>query len=309
VCAIHGDRAVLRDGSGQRTVAGAFVLDAHPPTRGRRTVRRLAALAARDRESPAEIFGALLDCSPTGVDIAAFARNLNLTHEEADALYRIVPLRRTGAQPPVAFSVGQWSTLRDRCLEALAQEHRDVPDALGLNVEQLRLRTAPGIARGTFTELVVELVNDGLLARDGSWLYLPGHQVTLEPGEERVWHAIRPLLLASPFQPPRVRDIAKILALEEPAVRKWLMQAARTGRAYRVAHDHYFERGAVVDLAAIVRRLAAESAEGAVLAAEFRTRIGSGRKLAIHILEFFNRVGLTRRVRDEHRLRNETLSF
>ena len=38
-------------------------------------------------------------------------------------------------------------------------------------------------------------------------------------------------------------------------------------------------------------------------AAEFRDRIGTGRKLAIQILEFFDRVGYTRRVRDVHLLR------
>ena len=36
-----------------------------------------------------------------------------------------------------------------------------------------------------------------------------------------------------------------------------------------------------------------------------RDRIGGGRKVAIHILEFFDRIGYTRRVRDEHVLRRE----
>jgi selenocysteine-specific elongation factor len=44
-----------------------------------------------------------------------------------------------------------------------------------------------------------------------------------------------------------------------------------------------------------------------VSAAEFRDRIGTGRKLAIYILEFFDRVGFTRRVRDSHVLRQPAL--
>jgi selenocysteine-specific elongation factor len=39
---------------------------------------------------------------------------------------------------------------------------------------------------------------------------------------------------------------------------------------------------------------------GAARAAEFRDRIGGGRKVAIQILEFFDRVGFTRRVKDDH---------
>jgi selenocysteine-specific elongation factor len=37
-------------------------------------------------------------------------------------------------------------------------------------------------------------------------------------------------------------------------------------------------------------------------AAAFRDRIGIGRKVAIQILEFFDRVGYTRRSGDDHRI-------
>ena len=42
-------------------------------------------------------------------------------------------------------------------------------------------------------------------------------------------------------------------------------------------------------------------------AASLRDRIGTGRKLAIQILEFFDRVGYTRRVGDAHLLRQPDL--
>ncbi|XOT98752.1 SelB C-terminal domain-containing protein [Alcaligenes pakistanensis] len=43
-----------------------------------------------------------------------------------------------------------------------------------------------------------------------------------------------------------------------------------------------------------------------VSAAQFRDATGLGRKRAIQILEFFDRMGYTRRVRDRHVLRGET---
>jgi selenocysteine-specific elongation factor len=92
-------------------------------------------------------------------------------------------------------------------------------------------------------------------------------------------------------------------------MRALMMRVARVGRVYRVAHDHYFLRGAVADLAALLSELCGIDADGSVMAAAFRDRIGVGRKLAIQILEFFDRTGLTRRVRDAHRLRNGTLEF
>jgi selenocysteine-specific elongation factor len=47
--------------------------------------------------------------------------------------------------------------------------------------------------------------------------------------------------------------------------------------------------------------------EGAVLAAGFRDRIGTGRKVAIQILEFFDATGLSRRFGDAHRVYRDSL--
>jgi selenocysteine-specific elongation factor len=86
-----------------------------------------------------------------------------------------------------------------------------------------------------------------------------------------------------------------------------LRRVARVGEVYLVAQDHYFTRQAVEELSAIVSHLAEENE--CVRAADFRNRIGTGRKLAIQILEFFDRIGYTRRTGDEHRLRQDMLTF
>ena len=81
-------------------------------------------------------------------------------------------------------------------------------------------------------------------------------------------------------------------------MRTLFKRAARIGEAYPVAHDHYFTAAAVADLA---KRVAAiNSRDGMARAAPLRDEIGGGRKVAIHILEFFDRIGYTRRVRDTH---------
>ena len=88
-------------------------------------------------------------------------------------------------------------------------------------------------------------------------------------------------------------------------MRQLLKRVARMGEVYPVAPDHYFTRRAVAELAELVRGLA--TAHGFASAALFRDRIGTGRKLAIQILEFFDRVGFTRRVGDSHVVRQPQL--
>jgi selenocysteine-specific elongation factor len=63
------------------------------------------------------------------------------------------------------------------------------------------------------------------------------------------------------------------------------------------------------EAATLVRRLAREDADGQVTAARFRDETGLGRKRAIQILEFFDRIGFLRRVGDVHLLRPGTMLF
>ncbi|MDD5034267.1 MAG: selenocysteine-specific translation elongation factor [Methylococcaceae bacterium] len=307
VCTVRGDRCLLRDASGQSNLAGGMILDSRPPSRGRRKPQRLAVLGAWQGESPRAILQALLECSPHGVDLTEFARNINRSLADLEIL--MPPARRVEGIKPRVFSTERWEALRLGVLEALREEHESMPDSLGLNAEQLRLRTAAQIDRSVFAQLLSELEAEGLLVKEASWFHLPGHRIVLVEAEERLWAEIAPLLTAQAYQPPRVRDIAHSLGKDEAEVRKLLARAARLGRVYRIAHDHYFDRKTTAELAEIARQLAAESPDGLILAAEYRNRIGTGRKLAIHILEFFDRVGFTRRLKDAHRLRHDGLAF
>jgi selenocysteine-specific elongation factor len=74
------------------------------------------------------------------------------------------------------------------------------------------------------------------------------------------------------------------------------------GQVIQVAPDHFFLRSTVVEMIAIAARLAAGSADETVTAGAFRDKIGSGRKVAIQILEFFDRAGVTVRHGDTRKV-------
>jgi selenocysteine-specific elongation factor len=310
ICAAHADRFILRDASAQNTLAGGLVLDIHAPARHRRTPQRLALLAAWQQTDPARRFQALLEASPNGLDLAALAVNANLTADELQHLTATTPCMIAQVRPPAtAFPPAHWGVLCETALDVMAREHAEVSDSLGLNAEQLRMRTAPQVTRASFAALIEHLLESGALAKDGSWLHLPGHTITLGDPESTLWRDVEPMLAAEPFQPPRVRDIGRTLGVDEAVVRNLMRRLARMGRVYLVAHDHYYLPDAVSRLAGIVQHTAADHAKAEIYAAEFRTRIDTGRKLAIQILEFFDRVGYTRRVHDAHRIRNDLLQF
>ncbi|MHB8535287.1 MAG: selenocysteine-specific translation elongation factor, partial [Sulfuricaulis sp.] len=307
VGALRGDRFILRDQSAQQTLAGGVVLDPFAPARKVRTPARLAVLAALERPTTSDVLQQLLNDAPAGVELSWFARSFNLRAEAAESLYREIPMMvvdvagagRFGFAPP------RWETMQQAVLAALAAEHTRVPEVLGLEGRRLRRLATPDLPWEVFVVLLDQMLAGQRVARRGPWLHLPTHRVTLTGAEEKLWRAVAPLLRASPFQPPWVRDIARTLTAPEPPVRSLLQRVTMLGDTYEVMRDRFFTREAIAELARIVSELATEN--GAVTASEFRDHIGTGRKLAIRILEYFDKTGFSRRVGDAHCVRDPTL--
>ena len=127
--------------------------------------------------------------------------------------------------------------------------------------------------------------------------------------EERIWALIRPRLAGEPYRPPRVRDIAKAMDIDEAFVRRLMRMAARRGDVEEIAHDHFFLRSVVQRMAEIAIDVAAHAPEGRFTAADFRDRLDNGRKVAIQILEFFDRHGFTIRRQDLRRINPARIEF
>jgi selenocysteine-specific elongation factor len=307
--ALHGDRFILRDAGALRTVAGGRVLDIFPPTRHKRAPERLALLAAMRADDPAIPLAMMLERSPAGVDLDRFTADWNLDDDALSALRARLQLRLCGTErgTRIAFAATRWEALRARLIEVLTREHERAPDMVGVERERLRRMTLATLPRAAFDSLLDELLSSGALAQTRAWLHLPAHRASVSSADRDLFNVLRPLLDAVPYNPPRVRDVFKASGTPEDSVRQLFKRLARAGELYPVAHDHYFTAMAIADLARIVSELC--TAHGAARAADFRNALygdgSGGRKIAIQILEFFDRVGYTRRVRDDHVLRRE----
>ena len=297
----------MRDQSAQQTLAGGVVLDPFAPARKVRTPARLAVLAALERPTMFDALQQLLNDAPAGVDLSWFARSFNLRAKAAETLYREIPMVvvNIAGAGRFGFAPLRWETTQQAVLAALAAEHARVPEVLGLEGRRLRRLATPDLPWEMFTALIDQLLAGQRVARHGPWLHLPQHRIMLTGAEEKLWRAVAPLLQATPFQPPWVRDIARTLTAPEPQVRSLLQRVTMLGDTYEVMHDRFFMSEAIAELARMVSELAGE--KGEVTAAEFRDHIGTGRKLAIRILEYFDKTGFSRRVGDAHRVRDPTL--
>ena len=305
--ALSGDRFVLRDQSAQRTIGGGYVIDPFPPARGRRAPERRTWLAAERAADPAAALAGLLALDPGIVDLDAFRRRHNLTPAEAEAVEAGAPMVAAGTW---GFAAQRWTSLRQQAVEALKAFHETNPELPGLQVEKLRQALPLRIPVPAFAALTEALVRAKAVVLDGVWYRLPSHSARLQPEDERIWARIRPMLSgAQRFKPPRVRDIGQELGIPEVKIRALMKRLSRMGQVVEIAQDHFFRTPVVAEMIGIADRLAKADAAGTFSAAAFRDKVDNGRKVAIQVLEFFDRHGVTTRRGDLRTVRPDRLNL
>lgn len=303
VAAWAGERVLLRDAAASRTVAGGTVLDPFAPTRYRRTPQRLAELAALALPSPGARLAALIDVAPQGLDLDRWRCAQGLRALPADSLPK-----QALAQDGQALGATQTEAFTTATLAALQAFHAAQPDELGPDSARLRRLAAPRLPPPLWQALLARLAAAEQLVLHGAFVHLPAHGVQLSASETRIAQKVQAPLAAAGFEGAWARDLAQDAREPEALMRATLARLARRGELHQIVKDLYYPPAAMQRLAALARDVAAAHA-GDVLAAQFRDAAGLGRKRAIQVLEYFDRVGLTRRVGDVHKLRAECTLF
>ncbi|MFY1662789.1 selenocysteine-specific translation elongation factor [Pseudomonas sp. Pseu.R1] len=297
---VHGDRLVLRDHSAQRTLGGGRVLDPFAPSRQRRSPERLTQLRILSLADGLEqALPDLIAQSASGLDPQRLERQFNRLRAtwRLPSDVRIIATR----QGSLLFSEARWQGLQGQLLQHLARFHEQEPDQLGPDRDRLRRFAAMTLERPAFIALLDELLASGRIASSGPWLHAPDHQVQLNDEDAALWAQLEPLMVQGGFDPPWVRDLAGLVGQSDAAVRLLLRKLARIGRVHQVVKDLFYPEPTIARMAAMLLQLS--DAEPVIQAAAFRDRLGIGRKRSIQILEFFDRIGLTRRIGDQRLIR------
>ncbi len=297
IAAAARDRFILRDTSGSRTMGGGCFVDLRAPQRRRRVPPRLAQLEALDHDDAGAVLATSLERWPFFMDLSAFARDRALAEEQIEAVLRAVPhVRLLVSGNTIALSPETWKRLAAAIGTALDAFHRTHPELPGLAPLRLAAIVQPRLPPSIFATLVRMLAKEGSLVLEGGAARSPGHRFFLDPRDARLWSRIGPFLSGEErFRPPRASEIAGALKEPEAEVRRVLKALARQRTVVEVALDRFFRRESVEEIARIVVEIARAQEDGQFSAAQLRDRLDNGRKVAIQILEYFDRQGLTLR--------------
>jgi selenocysteine-specific elongation factor len=278
VAALPRDRFVLRRPSPAETIGGGIILELDPPRHKRfqpAVTERLIQLAAGD---PADLAMAWLGSRfVSEADLRA-----NAPDDVVAALAEHGQIRFLGGS--VGRTVGASAVVdltRARLLDAVDRHHHERPLDPGMPRELLRQTL--GLDRVAFDAVIAD---DPELVDEHAHVRRTGFEIRLDDAQQAIVDRFVESLSVAGFQPP---------AADEAGVPPELVQAMiAMGSIVPVGGGIVFLPERIAEAETVLRTALARS--DSISLAEFRDLLGTTRKYAQTLLEYFDRQRVTRRV-------------
>ncbi len=288
------DRFILRDPSIGRTSGGGRVVVTYP---SRRLITHLKDMDTDGlrRGDIQRIAGFLLEKRVDGIGVDTLAFMLNVERE------RVIKACGAGGFQPVGERLVMAHVVKrltEQVVSTLEEYHRRYPERRGMHRDELGERAGvPGCLKEAFFNLLVE---QGSIQIEGGLVRLSGHSAVLVGRDREIARWLLSTIKDG------VRAIREDTITDNPyrkdEVERVLSYLRDSGRLVRLKEGLYMAAD-TIDMA--MERLKCYIKEnGGIRAAEFRDLMGCGRRLAIEMLEYFDRKGATIREGDVRRLLN-----
>ncbi len=293
IVAFAGDRFVIRDASGQHTIAGGVVLA--PDGTGFRDAQNLKLLSMWATAS------ADIDlCVRSEIARRGFVPRktlLSKSHfsagEISEALMRLQRDNKIALVGEIAADGHFWQMLRSQAIALIDSAHKQNPERSGLDLSELRsvLRNQP---ENVFEALIADLPG-GDFVRKGSAIARTSHQPVLPAELQPLEKKIREALSEKLFDPPPRREIELDRGAQH--VLRFLIE---NGEIVEVGSDAVLLRENFERMTARIVEFISKN--GPATVSELRQALESSRRIMVPLLEQLDRDGVTQRVGDKRML-------
>jgi selenocysteine-specific elongation factor len=292
-----GDHFILRTLSPVRTIGGGLVVEAVS-----RRLKGSRPHVVEDLQARAEAIGDpcrfVEYCVRRGespaVSESALAVRTKIPHARLHEILADLRTQQTIFCLPAKLYVHRDTVaeLAGQILAMVGDFHRQSPESPGLPLDQLR-RTL-SLDKPVFDDLMARLKNEGRLVEQNGRLALPEHRSTFRDEEARLLEAVESLFREQLFSPPGIDEVVRQSGATPEKVKRALGLLREHGRLVPVAEGLMFHQEAV-DRA---RELLLDQIrkEGRLESVDFKYLLGTTRKFALPMLDYLDRLGLTRRV-------------
>jgi len=296
VSCCHGEHFLLRDDSESVTLGGGLVLDPYAPRTGKTSPRRLDTLRALDTDSSQAALGALVLEQGQLLDREKFRHSWNLREDEMQKLCGPQLHRIDVDGVSLLVSVARWQQGMAAIPEYLASWHQHNPREAGIKVQLLKSELESTLEAPLFAAMLGDLLQGSVLTLKDGKLFLAGYKASVSNEDVEHWHKFEDFLQQRSRDIPLLSQVSTQTGLDRKTLKNMARVAVSDGRLHKLTDNRYATPQQLAQLAQLVGDLVADNQPINVV--NFKGRMGTGRKLAIEVLEYFDSIRFTQRRQD-----------
>jgi selenocysteine-specific elongation factor len=190
-----------------------------------------------------------------------------------------------------ALHISAMETLAAKCSEILEKFHQDLPLEQGMKRESLRTRLLARTPIQLSDRVIDELIKLGYIEDRSGDIALKSHSADLSPQEQLLIEELSARFETEAFSPSATDELIAEYSKKDK-LDQILSRMVNDGILIRLTDQILMHHKIVEKALAQVKKDIGE--RGSVTLADFRDEIGTTRKFAIAILEYFDRMKLTK---------------
>ena len=300
------DRFILRDQSAKRTIAGGRIIDPFSIPKDRSKLERIEDLHIMSKHEHKVVFTLLLSKKTWGIDLIKFSVRRNLNKTETQKLLKINDIKILKEKDKFwVVTTLNWSVCIKIVYDYINNLLNQTNKLSVLNEEKI-IQNFKSVAPGyVIKNILNELIISKSIVRNGKELFLAEHKIIFNSKELYVWEKIKLILDKNKYHTPTINEIAKELSFDIKETEKVVKKALDLNFLVQVSSNRYFYPDIILYFANIVEKISAISINHKLELSIFRNEAKISRNLAIELLEFFDRKGLTIRLKNDRYLQKK----
>lgn len=290
------DRYVVRSYSPVEVIGGGTILRCHPRRKTNikeSEMKLIKALASRDQD---DIVAAAFEMQQQPITPKSLARFCGLS--EDDCKVSLIKMKAVDKSVCVDQKCCIFATkeIFNNCINtieaALKRFHAKEPTATGVSKEHLKELSFSHIDSEVFDALLGRLVERGAVFVNGGEISHTSAGAGAKAVQGEAETKVLNLLKDADQNPPFIKDIAGKIKLDTKLCSKALTALENSGDIVRIGKDFYFEKNVLKRLKKEVEK---SLKDGRGTVADLKESMNTSRKYAVPILEYFDKIGFTKR--------------
>ena len=303
IACMKDDKFVIRFYSPMITIGGGTVLDPNPPKRKRFREDVIEELIIKEKGDIEDVVEQQLNkISELYPDVTLIAKSVgNISIEECnDILLRLEEKKsiKSFKTKEGTFFVHQ-QFLEDLEIKAkivLGDFHKN-PLKIGMSKEELRTKIIQSAKQRIYDELLDYLSSNQIIKINGQIVSLWDFEIKFTPEQEKLKNQILNIYAKNKYDPPKPKELPALLSVQEKEINQIFDALITDGKLIKVDQENVFSKDAISDAQKIMVDYLKKN--GSIQLGQFRDMLGTSRKFAMAILDYFDKNKITKRIEDK----------